>query len=403
MIIPFLNRLLHWLAVGIGTTVMSLMILSKGNSVETIGIIVAVYSSVVVVLEFPSGVLSDMIGRKRIYLISIVFSILGYGILVQARGFVAVLAGFTFYGASRAFSSGSIEAIYINDYIKTEGKENLHKLISAMSSGETIGLACGALLGGFLPLAWDKFRPAANRYNGNLTAQIAILIILFLLTVFTTKRDSVPEKGKVAIAAHILQSLKLIRRNSVMKLLLVGFCFWGFAFNAIEVYWQPQLKGILGSDAKTWIFGVINSGYFAASLLGVVAINYIFSRRRRSALLSIFVLRVVVGALIIVLSFQRSVAPFSAAYLVMFFFNGMAGIPESTVFNLEIPEDKRSSLLSVSSLAVQLGGVAGSLSFSFLVGRTTISWIWIMAGTLFAASSVLYVFAHKSSKTQHGV
>jgi len=216
--------------------------------------------------------------------------------------------------------------------------------------------------------------------------------------VFTTKRDSVPEKGTTTIATHIRQSLQVVKHNRVLKLMLVGFCFWGFAFNAIELYWQPQLKGILGSDAKTWIFGIINSGYFAASLLGVVAINYIFSRRHRSYLLSIFVVRIVVGALIIILAFQRSVFSFSAAYLVMFFFNGMANIPESTVFNLEIPEDKRSSLLSISSLTVQLGGVAGSLLFSFLVSKTTISGIWIIAGALFAVSSVLYIFAHKGYK-----
>lgn len=398
MIIPFLNRLLHWLTVGIGTTVMSLMILSKGNSIETIGIIVAIYSAVVVVLEFPSGVLSDIIGRKSIYLISIAFSIVGYGILLYAKGFAAVLIGFAFYGVARAFSSGSIEAVYINDYIQKNGKENLHKLLSVMSSGETIGLACGALLGGFLPIVWDKFRPGSNRYNGNLSAQIFILTLLFLLTVFTTKRDSVPEKGTTTIATHIRQSLQVIKHNRVLKLMLVGFCFWGFAFNAIELYWQPQLKGILGSDEKTWIFGIVNSGYFAASLLGVVAINYIFSRRHRSYLLSIFVVRIVVGALIIILAFQRSVFSFSSAYLVMFFFNGMANIPESTVFNLEIPEDKRSSLLSISSLTVQLGGVAGSLLFSFLVSKTTISGIWIIAGALFSVSSVLYIFAHRGYK-----
>lgn len=391
MVIAFFNRLLHWLTVGIMTTVMSLMILSKGNSMENIGVIGAVCSIIVVVLEFPSGVLSDMIGRKRIYLIAIMFSLIGYAILLYAKGFFPVALGFALYGASRAFSSGSIESIYINDYIQKHGKENLHKLIGVMNAGETTGLALGALLGGFLPGIWEKLRPGSNRYNGNLVVQIAVLLFLFLLTMLTTKNDSVAQRGTISFGKYVHQALNLVKKNRIVMLMLIGSCFWGFTFNAIELYWQPQLKSILGSDSKTWIFGIINSGYFIASLLGVVAINFIFAQRNGSYLLSIFVLRIIIGAFIIVLALQTSVMSFSAVYLTMFFFNGMSNIPESTVFNLEIPEENRSSLLSVSSLALQLGGVVGALSFSAMIGTSSISSIWIIAGVLFAISSFVYL------------
>jgi len=62
--------------------------------------------------------------------------------------------------------------------------------------------------------------------------------------------------------------------------MLAGACFWGLTFSAIEVYWQPRLKDLLGSDSQTWIFGIINSGYFLASLFGVLAIGALLSKRR---------------------------------------------------------------------------------------------------------------------------
>lgn len=127
-----------------------------------------------------------MVGLKRM---TIGFSLAARLILVPAEGFPPVFFGFALYAISRAFSSGSIEAIYINDFIRKRGADNLHKLMSVMSAGETIGLAGGALIGGLLPMLWDRFRPDDNRYSGNLVAQIIILCALAALTMSTTREE----------------------------------------------------------------------------------------------------------------------------------------------------------------------------------------------------------------------
>ena len=378
---------------GIMTTVISLMILSKGLSIESLGIIGAVTSIIVVILEFPSGVLSDAIGRKRVYLISIAFSLAARFALIWADSFLPILLGFALYGIARAFSSGSIEAIYINDFIRKRGSENLHRLMSVMSAGETIGLAGGALLGGFLPLLWDRLRPGANRYNANLVAQILILCALGILTMATTKKDKAPPSAPIAFKAYVADSFAIIKKSRTLSLMLAGFCLWGFTFTAIEVYWQPRLKDLLGSDSQTWIFGVVNSGYFLASLVGVLAVNLFLTKRKTSLLFSVFIFRLITGAFILVLAAQASAISFSIAYLTMFLFNGMANVPENTAFNAQIPEEKRSSLLSVASLAVQLGGAAGSLLFAALVTRLSVPGIWIIAGLVYLASSLLYLRA----------
>ncbi len=402
MIIPFLNRFLHWMVMGIMTTVMSLMILSRGVSIENLGIIGAIVSIIVVLLEFPSGILSDSIGRKRIYLISIGFSLAARFILIWAEGFMPILFGFALYAVSRAFSSGSIEAVYINDYINVHGKENLHKLMSVISAGETAGLASGALLGGFLPLLWEKLWPASDRYNGNLVAQILILLALLALTLLTTKKDEPPVGPSIKFGDYVLDSLRIIRGSRILGLLLAGTCLWGFTFSAIEVYWQPRLKEILGSDQKTWIFGIVNSGYFIASLAGVLLVGLLLSRRRIPHLFLLFLLRIAAGVLILALALQKTTLSFSVFYLTMFLFNGMANVPENTIFNVEIPEDRRSSMLSLGSLAVQLGGAAGSLAFAALVTRLMIPGVWIIAGAIFSASSLLYLRASSVSGQKIG-
>ena len=419
------NRFLHWFTVGVGATVMVLLMLSKGGSVETVGLVVAIYSGFVILFEFPSGILSDLVGQKKIYLFSLGLSILGYSIILATSGLLWLLVGFSFYGIARAFSSGSVETIFINDYIRDHGKENLHRLMSALNGGEILGLALGALTGGLLPMLWTETFPGQNKYNGNLLLQIAVQAILFVLTVaFVTEParkngngrvennapdTSIPMSVPTSVPAlvptpvstllyHIRSSIVTVTGSRNLKLLISGTLLWGFCFTAIEVYWQPQLKAILGSDQQTWLFGLVNSGYFLASLAGVGAMTLVL-RKKRSYPGMMALLRVLIGMLIVVLAFQKNVPAFASVYLGLFMFNGMLTIPEGTLINTLIPDDKRSSLLSLSSLAMQVGGVSGSVLYSILLRYLDISGIWLIAGTIFALSSLIYLGIRQENQT----
>lgn len=389
--IPFINRFLQWFTVGISTTVLSLMMLSKGCSLNTLGLVSGLYSIFIVVFEFPSGVIADVIGQKKIYIISLLFSIIGYSIVLATNSLVWLLVGFSFYGISRAFSSGSVEVLFINQYIQENGKENLQKLMSVLGSGETVGLATGAFLGGVIPTIWQKYFPNQNKYNGNLTVQIFVLVILLVVTLLTVKEASHVQEEKKTIVKHTKESIRFVFNNRNVLLLICGTMVWGFSFNAIELYWQPQLKSILGSDSSTWIFGVINSGYFLASLAGVGIISIIARKGKIAYTLVLFIGRIVIGIMLVILAFQTRVLPFSIFYLSQFVINGMISIPETTLLNSQIPDDKRSSLLSINSLMLQLGGIVGSVIYSLLIGTLTISGVWILSGIVFGISSILYL------------
>ncbi len=388
---PFVNRLLHWAAVGLMTSVLSLMVLSRGVVLSSLGALMGFASLVVVLLEFPSGILSDLMGRKRIYLISIGFSLLARAGLLAARGFWPVALAFSMYSISRALSSGSIEASYIDDYIDARGKEDLHRLMGAMNAGDTIGLAAGAFLGGVLPMAWDRWFPGSNRYDGNLLAQIAVLVALAAFTGLTAKERQRPAGPRERILPYVRETLAVMIRNPILLALAIGSWVWGFAFSSIEMLWQPRLKDILGSESQSWIFGLVNGLYYLAALGGVLLFEALAGLRKIRPFPTLAAFRAACGLLILVLAAQTAPLPFGFFYLLMFAFNGAAGIPEGTAFNAEVPEARRSSLLSLVSLLLQLGGAAGSLAFGALAGRIGIPWAWAVAGAGFALSSLLYL------------
>ena len=374
---------------------MSLMMLSKGSTVETLGLITGFYSISIVVFEFPSGVLSDLMGQKRIYLFSLVLSIIGYATVLVTNHIAGLFAGFAFYGVSRAFSSGSLEALFISEYIQKNGKNTLHKFLGILNAGEILGLAIGALVGGVIPMFWEKHLPAHNKYNGNLSIQILILVFLFLFTLAWVKDTHAVTCGNRSAGRHIKESLRMACSDRNFLLLLLGAATWGFCFNAVELYWQPKALSILGDESQIWIFGIINSAYFLASLGGVGIISLIFRKGLPPSNFLLCIGRISMGVLIILMSFQEKIFSFSFVYLLLFMVNGMINIPESTLLNSLIPDERRSSLLSLSSLTMQVGGITGSLLFSLLVGSITISGIWMLSGAVFCLSGYLFLQIRK--------
>ena len=403
MVVPVVNRFLHWSAVGILSPVLVLLIMSKGIPVETVGIVMALSSASIAILELPSGILSDLIGRRRVYLLSILLAIAALSAIYLARGAAGLCLGFVLYGASRAFSSGSIEAAYVDDYIARNGKEKLHSLISAMSVGEASGLAIGALAGGYIPILWARLHPSGNEYDGNILAQILALCALLVLTVSTGYRDTCDPHMK--LGPFIGESKEFLRGDKVLRLLLAGVVVWGFFFNAIEVFWQPRLQEIVGRSGDTQVFGLINSGYFLAAALGNLLVGALLSKRRVASLPLVGVMRILSGLSAMLMATQNGAEGFAVFFLAIMCFNGMMSVPEATALNALIPNDKRASFLSLSSLAMQLGGMAAALIFSLVKRRAAIGTIWIIAGSLFLLSSTLYFAANgqapRSARSGH--
>ena len=111
-----LNQTVHWFFVGITLPVMVLYMTSKGLDLFEAGIAVSVYSATIILLELPTGGLSDSIGRKRVYIYSLMVSMISGTVLLLATGLPMFLAGYLLYGVARALSSGSMDAWFVDEF-----------------------------------------------------------------------------------------------------------------------------------------------------------------------------------------------------------------------------------------------------------------------------------------------
>ena len=93
----------------------------RGLSFFEISSLTGVILATLFLIEVPSGVLADRIGRKKAYLIALAFQLLGEVVYIWAETYwhffaVSVLAGYNW-----AFVSGCVEALLYDD-LKRRGR-----------------------------------------------------------------------------------------------------------------------------------------------------------------------------------------------------------------------------------------------------------------------------------------
>ena len=390
------SRFLQWGILGLIIPVANLIRISKGFSLAELGFSAAITAGVVVVLELPTGILADMVGRKRTYLMALVFQIAAYGSLLVVSGFMAVSTAFALYGVSRALSSGSLEALIIDQYIKVVGEDKLHRLMSVTNAADTLGLALGSVAGGFIPGVWSTLFPQTNRYHGNLFAMLALISVLGILVMFSVPKEAVMRQAKTRLGTFLAESFAFARSSPALIALFVIAIAWGLAFSAVETYWQPRVAGILGAtdpSSPDRFNGFLSAGYFLAALAGSIVITPLMEKTRLGAAPFLLALRLLTATFIVALAVQTSAGGFAILYLSMFFWNGMASPPEATLLNRLLPSDKRASMLSAVSLAVQLGGLIGAVVFGLVVGSHGIQAAWFIAAGVLGVSALLYPVA----------
>ena len=277
------NQSFHWFMTGLLIPVLTLLLLKKGLDLFQVGIALGIYSGFAILFELPTGGLADSIGRKRVYLISLVVSFGAITCLLFAQGFTVLLIfGFMLMGAARALSSGTLDAWFVDEFWKIDPNGNLQAALAKAGIFIPIGLGIGALLGGVLPMTLGKIPAQVSGfdiYSANLLVVLFLQILQFFMTsTLISDPRSTASKGGIMDGLRqfptvISDSVQYGFKNRIVFLLVLSTAAWGLGISGVELLWQPQAKSILGSDSQTWIFGVMSAGYFIASGLGSVIIT----------------------------------------------------------------------------------------------------------------------------------
>lgn len=180
-------------------------------------------------------------------------------------------------------------------------------------------------------------------------------------------------------------------RNRVILVVLIATAVAGFGVSSVELLWQPRVDSLLGGGGDTWVFGVLAAAYFFSDSASNLLISPLCRSLRDNYPLALFLVRVGVAIALVVLALQGEVLWFALTFVAFFLVYGMEYSPTASIINRGIPMGKRSTLLSFSSLVLQIGVLLGAIVTGAISEATSIQDAWFLSAVLMGTSALLFL------------
>lgn len=161
------------------------------------------------IFEIPTGIVSDLVGRKKTTILGAASSVLCVALYAAGGSYWWLAFGALLQGLSRAFYSGNNDAL-LHDTLRETGKENeYHTYLGKTSSMFQIALAIASVMGGFM-----ASRSFAFVMWASVIPQIGALVIATQLV-----EPSIISRVNSNVFSHLSESLLHFRQNYRLRLL----------------------------------------------------------------------------------------------------------------------------------------------------------------------------------------
>jgi hypothetical protein len=387
---------LRWLPVGLMIPVIVLLPLERGLTLAQYGSAAALQGITVLLLELPTGGLSDAIGRRPVLLLAGVIDIAALSLLTVADSVLIFVIFYVLQGVYRALDSGPLEAWYVDQALAADEHADIETGLSRSGVVLGVAIAAGALATGGL-VALGPIGPVSAL---SLPVYVALgLQIVSLIAVAALMTERRPGRGVAAligsvrgVPAAIGGALSLLRRSRIIAALIAVEMFWGFGMIAFESLTPVRLAEVLGSpDRASALMGPVGSAAWLASALGSALIPLL--ARRIGAAWTGFVLRILQGVTVAGMALLAGPAGVIAAYLACYTVHGAASPVHNGLLHRQVEGAYRASLLSLNSMVAQPAGALGLVTLTAIASGVSLVASLLVGAAALAVAAPLYLVA----------
>jgi MFS family permease len=220
--------------------------------------------------EVPTGIVADVIGRKRAFSLALLLQFIGEFLYLFADSYaffvvVSVIAGLGF-----AFASGCMEALVYDSLEGEDRSEAMQRAMGAINAAARAGGIVAFTIGGFLIADLQQ-----SRFLLAIALTAGAVGVAFVVSVFIRDTHARNGHSDAHPFALVREGVQLLRQNLLLRrIVLLALLTDPFGDYLLNLY-QPYF--LLSSVSGLW-FGLALAG---AALLGVVASQYAYLLERR--------------------------------------------------------------------------------------------------------------------------
>lgn len=369
---------LRWLPIGITVPVTVLLASARGLSAGQIGLVFAVHSIVALLLELPTGGLADAIGNRPVLASSVLLGGAGVLTLAAAHGVATFALAMGLIGAGRALDSGPLESWFVDTTNRVDPEADVTRGLSRAAAANGGGLAIGAVLGGLAPSLAAGAGSAVLAAPFLLAAALDVVYLVALMALVVPVGDRRAAATGTALLAGgrdvprlVRETGAAVRTDGVLRRLLgIGF-LTGVSLAALELLGPLRFARLAGGDtAGTAVFGVVMAVSFGAAAIGSMLSGTVRRTARGSTATATAGLAVLAAGAVLSTALSTAVVPAATGYA-LFYLANSAGWPlRQQLMHARVTSERRNTMVSAASFALQIGGVTGSLLITRLADVT---------------------------------
>ena len=335
----------------------ALLLLGRGLTLIQISLIESLVIGTIFLMEVPTGILADRVGRKWSIFFSTLLLMSAEFIFIFARSFewylvIAVLAGSGF-----AFASGAVEAL-VYDSLPSDGREDaMKRAMGRVGSVGQIAFVIAPVVGGFIiaDAAPEKFIPAIA-----LTVAALFVGLCVSMTLHEPMTDSAEKKA--SSAALFRQGISLLRHHHRLRR-LAGIVIFTSPFTAMMVTILAPPYLIENGACPPVVAVTLSLG----SLMAALTQHYAYKiEARLGQQTTIALLILLPGVLYWILAWAAGPTLTALLIFLMYGTNDMKAPLFSAYQNALIDSNNRATVLSLINMFVSLFLAVGAPTYAAL-------------------------------------
>lgn len=358
----------------------ALLLLARGLTLVQIALIESILIGTIFLMEVPTGVLADRVGRKWSIFCSTFLLMCAEFIFIFARDYqwyvlVALLAG-----TGYAFASGAIEALVYDSLPPENREEAMKRAMGRVNSYGMIAFVIAPIVGGLIigDAAIENFIPAI--------ALTVVALLIGLLVCLTLREPPIEKSEKTESSASLLRAgLSLLIRNRRLRRLVLLAVFTLPFTDALAVTLGPPY--LVQNEVSPFAIGAVLS---AGSLLAAFTQRYAFKVEEWLGWdRAIAVLILLPGLLYWILAAVAGPIATALVMILMYGCSNMKGPLFSAYQNSLIESKNRATVLSLINMFVSLFLALGAPIYADLAQRSPTVAFVVMGSVIVAAALLL--------------
>lgn len=359
--------------------VYALILMARGLTLVQITSLESIVIAVIFLMEIPTGIIADRIGRKWSITCALIFMMSAETLFLFANHYGVYIIVSTLTGIGFAFASGAIEAM-VYDSLPLENRDNaMKRAMGSINSWSRIAFFLAPLMGAVI---MGNLEPSRYVIAIALTATILLIAVLVSLTLEEPQSDW--EQNEPDSLTILREGIAELRGNALLKRLMMLVIFTSpFTSILIVTLGAPYLAQ---NEVSPFVIGLTLS---FGSLLGVFTQRYaykfeeILGQER-----AVWILLLLPGVMYWVLAWASGAIAPVIIIILMYGTNDMKSPLFSAYQNALIASKNRATVLSLMNMFLNLFVAIVAPIYAY-IGSFSLMFAFILMGAVIVVATLI--------------